>query len=159
MSYVPNCDQLRGLSYPKASIYGMPHIGCRYYADDISATEWDSDNRRCAVCGRTDGMHNRHHEPPRSNGTFLLRTPMGQFVLLPALIDLCGSGTTGCHGDRHNGRLSIRWEWDSDDDARMWWDGTLLSRPFHEPHGKWLYRHGRYVFNFDGYEWEYREDV
>ena len=77
-------------------------------------------------------------------------------MLLPALIDLCGSGTTGCHGDRHNGRLKIRWEWDTDENARKWWDGTYLSKPYHDPHGQWLYSHGCYVFERDGGEWRYR---
>ena len=157
MTYAPDASVLRGLSREKASLFGMPHIGCRYLREDVSATAWDGGSRECAFCGRTTGPHNRHHEPPRSNGSFLLCTPMGRFVLLPALIDLCGSGTTGCHGDRHAGRLSIRWEWDSPEDEEMWWDGTLLSRPGHAPNGKWLYGHGCYVFGRNGYERRYRE--
>jgi hypothetical protein len=156
MSYVPDASQLRGWSYEKASLCGMPHIGCKYKREDIAATAWQGDHRRCAFCGRTTGSHDRHHEPPRSNGAFLMFTPRGRFVLLPALIDLCGSGTTGCHGDRHNGRLKIRWEWDTDEDARKWWDGTYLSAPFHKPHGAWLYEHGCYVFERNGREWRYR---
>lgn len=156
MSFTPSMEQLKGLSYDRASLYGMPHIGCKYRYEDIGATAWDGDYRRCACCGRTNGYHNRHHEPPKKWGSFLLETPMGKFVLLPALIDLCGSGTQGCHGDRHSGKLKIRWEWDSDEFAEQWWSGYLLSRPYHEPHGKWLYGCGCYVFEHNGSEWRYR---
>lgn len=159
MTYLPKREQLRGLSYETAKLYGMPHIGCRYYRDDVNATAWiDSDERKCAACGKVNGMQSKHHEPPKGKGrTFLLVTPMGKFVLKPALIDLCGSGTTGCHGDRHNGRLSVRWEWDSDEYEAQWWSGYLLSRPYHEPNGKWLYNFGCYVFEREGVSWEYRE--
>lgn len=158
MRYVPTQEQLRGISYEKAKLYGMPHIGCTYKFDDISSTAFDSDERRCAICGRTNGAHNRHHEPPRSNGSFLLVTPKGKFVLLPALIDLCGSGTTGCHGERHNGKIKITWEWDLPEYEELWWNGYLLSRPYHEPNGKWLYKYGRYVFTRNGQSWEYRDE-
>lgn len=154
----PSMEQLGWLSYETAKLYGMPHVGCRYFRDDVDATAWEDEVRRCAACGRANGPHSRHHEPPKGRGrSFNLKTPMGTFVLKPALIDLCGSGTTGCHGDRHNGRLRIAWEWDSDEDEERWWDGFWLSRPYHEPHGKWLYRHGRYVFEKDGLTWEHRE--
>ena len=158
MRYEPSREQLRGTSYEKASLYGMPHIGCRYKRDDIAATAFDGDTRRCAGCARTNGVHNRHHEPPRSNGSFLLVTPIGQFVLKPALIDLCGSGTTGCHGERHSGKLKIRWEWDSPEYEEKWWSGYWLSRPYHDAHGKWLYQYGRYVFERNGQTWEYRDE-
>ena len=155
MSYRPSREQLRGLSYDKAHLYGMPHIGCKYGSEDINDTEFDGDYMRCACCGRTNWVHNRHHEPPKSNGSFLLVTPKGKFTLLPALIDLCGSGSMGCHGLRHNNELEIRWEWDSDEYAEMWWDGTFLSKGL-APHGEWLYGHGRYVFDLNGVEWEFR---
>lgn len=157
MKYEPSREQLRGVSYEKAKLYGMPHIGCRYKRDDINATAFIDETRRCAGCGRTNGRHDRHHEPPRSNGSFLLITPMGRFVLKPALIDLCGSGTTGCHGERHNGKLKISWEWDTPEYEEQWWNGYFLSRPYHEPHGRWLYSYGRYVFERNGQRWEYRD--
>ena len=149
--------QLRGLSYEVAKLYGMPHIGAKYTRDDVNATAWTGDYRRCACCGRTDGFHSKHHEPPKGKGSsFLLFTPKGRFVLKPALIDLCGSGTTGCHGDRHNGRLVIRWEWDDPEYERMWWDGTWLSKPFFNPHGEWLFKCGHYVFESRAMTWDYR---
>lgn len=156
LAMYPTREQLRGLSREKASLYGMPHIGCKYTSGNINVTAFDCEYPRCACCGRTNGPHNRHHEPPRSNGSFLLVTPNGQYELMPALIDLCGSGTTGCHGDRHSGKLRIRWEWDCDQSERAWWGGELLSLPHHEPHGEWLYKHGRYVFEHGGKRWEYR---
>ena len=149
-------SQLCGLSYDTASLFGMPHVGCRYTREDVSATAWDGDSRLCAVCGRVGGSHSKHHEPPRSKGRFILRTPVGQFVLLPALIDLCGSGTTGCHGERHNGLLRIRWEWDTPEDERMWWSGEYLKRGW-KPNGKWLFDHGCYVFERGGREKLFRD--
>ena len=154
---VPTREQLRGLSYEKASLYGMPHIGCKYRTrEGIASTAFDG-YPKCACCGRTDGFHSRHHEPPRANGVFELVTDRGTFQLRPALIDLCGSGTMGCHGDRHNGKLSIRWEWKNESAEQRWWSGFLLSLPNHNPHGKWLYAYGHYVFEHNGESWEYRE--
>ena len=152
-------NQLRGLSIDKARLYGMPHIGCRYTAKGLDATAFAAEHPRCACCGRTNGSHNRHHEPPRSNGTFRLETQKGTFELRPALIDLCGSGTTGCHGDRHNGRLRIRWEWDTAEAEHRWWSGYWLSQPEHEPNGQWLFKYGRYIFTRDGVSWEYRRGL
>lgn len=154
---VPTREQLRGLSYEKASLYGMPHIGCKYRTRyEIASTAFEGRTRKCACCGRVGGVHSRHHEPPRANGHYMLATGHGTFQLRPALIDLCGSGTMGCHGDRHNGRLSIRWEWDSEENEKNWWNGYMLSLPGHEPHGKWLYAYGHYVFDHDGKTWQHR---
>lgn len=148
--------QLRGLSYEKAKLYGMPHLGCVYASGNIGATAWASGYGACACCGKPGKSgHSRHHEPPRSNGTFLLVTEWGRFVLYPALMNLCGSGTTGCHGLRHQNRLKIRWEWDSDEFERKWWRGEFLKA--HPPHWAGLFDYGRYVFELDGKERELRE--
>ena len=158
-------SQLRGLSYKTVKLFGMPHIGAWYNSENVK--DYDHDEYvPCACCGRP--ASNVHHEPPRGKsscidpktgkkipGSFLLATPMGKFVLLPALICLCGTGTTGCHGDRTANRTKIRWEWDSEDDERKWWDGTFLKTGL-SPNGAWLWDHGRYVFSRDGVEWEYR---
>ena len=153
MSFVPDSRQLKGMSYAKASLYGMPHLGCEYTADDVNRYRAKEDSY-CVVCGRP--RPNAHHEPPKGVGrNFLLSTPMGQFVLKPALIALCGSGTTGCHGMRHNGKLSIRWEWDSDEIAEKWWNGHWLSHGYF-PHSPKLFRLGRYVFSDGEKEWEVR---
>ena len=172
--------QLRTVGYEQAKLYGMPHIGCRYRRDDVKATEWDDRYVACAVCGKVAGS--KHHEPPVSacraknpytgkveKGKFLLETQgypssialpteWGIFVLKPALIALCGTGTTGCHGLRHARRLSISWEWDSDDEERLWWNGWYLSHGY-QPHGDWLWAHGRYVFELEGVTWEYRKEI
>jgi len=152
MTFTPERSQLRGLSVETASLYGMPSIGCRYIRDDIRGTSIE-DTARCACCGAPAA--NAHHEPPRSKGTFLMATQMGTFVLYPALIALCGSGTQGCHGKRHNGRLRIRWEWDSDGNAEKWWSGFWLSHGY-EPHSPRLFELGRYVFDLEGREMEVR---
>jgi len=157
-------SQLRGLSYETAKLYGMPHIGSWYLSENVKDYAIPS-YAPCAACGRP--ASNVHHEPPRGKsscidpmtvekipGSFLLETPRGKFVLLPALICLCGTGTMGCHGDRHNGRLAISWEWDDDESERKWWDGTFLKTGL-VPHGDWLYFHGHYVFEHDGFRWEY----
>lgn len=150
MTYMPDASVLRGASYAHASCCGMPHIRAAYTADDIR--RYRHDGGACPVCGMP--IRNAHHEPPRSFGSFLLRTPTGIHVLKPALIGLCGSGTTGCHGLVHSGAISIRWEWDSDECAERWWTGELLKRL--EPHDRALYDMGRWVFSKRGREIEYR---
>ena len=152
MTLTPTREQLRGLSYEVASLYGMPHLGASYTADSIADTVLD-EGAVCACCGRR--ATNAHHEPPRSKGPFLLRTGMGAFVLKPALIALCGHGTAGCHGERHNRLLAIRWEWDADDFAEAWWEGYLLSHRY-APHDPRLFKMGRYVLSRQGGEWEAR---
>lgn len=156
MSFVPEMKQLRGLSYDVASLYGMPHINAVYRrADDIRLkTRWEGE-RICAVCGRTQAPSwSVHHEPPKSKGSgknpyFHLMTKMGAFPLKPALIGLCGSGTEGCHGDRHNGLLRIRWVWESDEIAEKWWNGHWLSHDF-APHSHRLFELGHYEFERGG---------
>lgn len=158
-------SQLRGLSYEKASLYGMPNIGAHYVREDVTCYEHDS-YVPCPVCGKPSA--NVHHEPPRGAsraldgarkvpGAFLLETPMGKFVLLPALICLCGTGTTGCHGDRHSGKLSIRWQWLSEEWERDWWNGKLLSHGL-PPNGDWLYDYGYYVFETEHGKFTYRKE-
>ena len=60
-----------------------------------------------------------------------------------ALIALCGSGTTGCHGKRHVGKVEITWEWFDEADAERWWSGELLSHGY-APHDPMLYELGRW---------------
>ena len=64
----------------------------------------------CVVCGRFGA--NRHHEPPKGLG--------GERAWHGSLLGLCGSGTTGCHGLRHAGRLKLRW---NDAESRWEWTG------------------------------------
>ncbi len=159
-------SQLRGLPYETVKLFGMPHIGAWYKSENVIDYGHD-EYVPCACCGRP--ASNVHHEPPRGTssckdprtgkkipGSFLLFTPWGRFVLLPALICLCGTGTMGCHGDRTENRTKIRWEWDSDEEERKWWDGTYLKDGL-APGGAWLYRHGRYVFETPRGTFEYRD--
>lgn len=152
------------VSRDKALCYGMPHIGARYTRDDVRAYEPVDDYVPCAACGRP--ASSIHHEPPRSAssctdgkrkrpGSLLLRTEMGQFVLKPALIALCGTGTTGCHGKRHDGRLKIHWEFYEEADAEKWLSGWYLSRPDWSPHSERLYEIGRWIFEEGGKTWEF----
>ena len=62
----------------------------------------------CIVCGRYGT--NRHHEPPKGLG--------GERAWHGSLLALCGSGTTGCHGLRHAGRLKLEWR-----NERWMWRG------------------------------------
>ena len=48
MTYKPDASILRGLSIDKASLYGMPHIGCRYKREHIDATAFEGDARNPA---------------------------------------------------------------------------------------------------------------
>lgn len=145
--FIPTREQLGGLSYRWAQLYGMPHLGAMYFAENIKSTEM-TPHARCAKCGKR--ATNVHHVVPRSKGrNFLLKTPVGMFVLLPPLFALCGSGTTGCHGEFHNG-IDIEWRWDSDEHAEDWWSGYLLSHGL-KPHDEELWEYGCYIVN--GKEW------
>ena len=142
-----NASELRGMDYESARLYGMPHVSARYTGEGVNNYRLDRD-ALCPVCGRP--VSNAHHEPPKGHGrVFVLRTRWGTFPMRPALIALCGSGTTGCHGERHAGLLRIRWEWYDDRDAEAWENGFLLSHGF-EPHDQRLYGFGRWVFRRDG---------
>lgn len=165
--------------------YGMPHLGCRYTRDDVRATAFVENEEGwtpCAVCGRP--AENRHHLPPRSTsscvdevgkrhpGSILLPTRYGQYVLKPALVALCGSGTTGCHGKVHNRDIDIHWEFDTKEYEELWlqgWflahgidgylktkDGLLFMKPL-VPHSRELYKIGRWVITVGGRTWEIRD--
>lgn len=69
----------------------------------------------CVVCGHR--ATNLHHEPPKGLGG------VGRKGTEPARLSLCGSGTTGCHGERHAGILGFKFE-----DCAWWWQRN---------HGEW----------------------
>lgn len=144
MSYVPDSSLLCGLSVDAAECFGKPHIGASYLRDDAKSNRLD-EQARCASCGKL--AQSSHHEPPLGMGgrnrSFLLRAPMGAHVLKPALIALCGhDNVAGCHGLRHQGKLPIRWRWERDEYAALWWSGELL-RQFN-PHDPALYELGHW---------------
>lgn len=120
-------SKLRGLSLEQAEKFGKPCIGAHYTgrtAHDYTLEEC----ARCAICGRP--ATNAHHEPHLGmggrNSRFVLNADNESMPLLPSLIALCGSGTTGCHGLVHSGRYKIAWEWFEDRFERDWWDGKML---------------------------------
>lgn len=121
--YVPDHSLLRGLPLRAAEKFGKPCVGAHYAGRGVRANRLDAD-ARCAVCGAT--ATNSHHEPPVGMGGRNARFTLHGTELRPALIALCGSGTTGCHGMVHGGLLRIEWEWDDDRHAAAWWRGDLL---------------------------------
>lgn len=138
---------LGGMSYEKAANYGMPHIGCSYRTSYVNSHQCE-EGARCAVCGRL--ASNSHHEPPKgTSSVWTMKTVHGTFALKPALIALCGSGTTGCHGDRHNGRVRFQWVWDDEAMEALWFNGFLLSHGV-PPHSPKPYQWGHWEVFKDG---------
>lgn len=130
--------QLQGLSREWAECYGKPNFGA-FYAGANAKTHRMEEGARCAICGKP--ATNVHHYPPLSKGwTFHMPVEDMDIELKPALFALCGSGTTGCHGDFHNGRFRAVWKWDSDEYEDAWWSGKLLR--YLAPHDPRLYGYG-----------------
>ena len=134
----PSMAQLHGLSRDKAELYGLPHLGARYVT---ASGRYEATAERCVVCGRR--ATNCHHVVPRSVGmTFQREVPAGRLMLRSPLFALCGSGTTGCHGAFHSGRLKARWVWDSEEAEEAWWSGDILSR--HHAHDPAIFAYGHW---------------
>lgn len=150
MRYVPDFGKLRGCSVDEATCFGMPHVGAYYGTQNVKSNHLDA-FASCAVCG--ESAANSHHEPPLGigsrNKTFQIITPRGHVTLRPALFALCGSGTTGCHGSRHLGRLQFVWQWHHICYGEQWWNGELLTNGF-EPHDPQLYALGCWRIYRDG---------
>lgn len=145
MSYTPPAAMLRGLSVEAAQKFGMPHIGAHYEGRGVRTNRLDED-AACAFCRAR--ATNAHHVPNVGMGARNSGFHLDGWFLRPALIALCGSGTTGCHGDCHNGRMHIAWHWDSDEYARAWWEGELLRE--YGPHSPMLYCYGEWVITRRG---------
>lgn len=150
MTYTPKAKTLGGVPYGVAACFGMPHIGAYYLHDNADSNKLEH-GAFCAVCGRP--ANNSHHEPPKGAGgryrQFTMYSDWGMFILKPALVALCGSGTTGCHGARHNGNFRIEWEWFDDTYAEQWWSGYLLSHGY-VPHDPKLYELGQWRITSGG---------
>ena len=147
MSYVPPSWTLGGISMDKATQYGAPHVGGFYSGEGVN-THKLKEGARCAVCGRR--ATNVHHEPQKGTSPYWgMQTDWGVFLLKPALIALCGSGTTGCHGDVHAGRVKLRWEWADDETAERWFTGDLLAHGY-EPHDEHFREMGRWTVTENG---------
>lgn len=110
------------------------------------------DDAHCVICGAR--ATNSHHVPAVGVGGGNGQFQLGGMVLKPALIALCGSGTTGCHGRAHQGILQFRWVWDTEEYARDWWNGKLLEE--YRPHDERLYYFGHWVISGCGDDWTYR---
>ena len=77
--------------------------------DREEAASWPDFGRdRCIVCGKPHP--NLHHMPPIGSGR--------RSAWKGAMLALCGSGTTGCHGAFHAGILELRYF-----DGAWWWKG------------------------------------
>lgn len=145
MSYVPPVTLLRGLPVDTAQKFGMPSIGAHYEGRGVRTNRLD-DGARCAFCRRP--ATNAHHVPAVGMGSRNATFTLHGFKLRPALIALCGSGTTGCHGACHNGGMRIDWVWDEDEYAMDWWSGDLLreygaASPMLYEYGHWeIWKHG-----------------
>lgn len=129
--------QLRGIAKPLAEMYGKPHWMARYGSDNPTPLSVDryalDDEAVCVCCGRR--ATNSHHTPPKGIGrVFELATKSGRFKVRPALLAVCGSGTTGCHGAIHKGLLKVEWVWDDPGFEAGWWDGSIpaVTKP-HDP--------------------------
>lgn len=138
--YVPDSSVLRGLSVASAQCFGMPHAGAHYAGGGVRTNRLDR-FAECAICGAP--ASNSHHVPPVGMGARNASFTLHGHKLRPALIALCGSGTTGCHGLIHAGMVSVSWGWDDDEAAEEWWSGRMLER-FGE-HSPELYGFGRWV--------------
>lgn len=142
MSFIPTQMQLHGLSLRQAELFGKPHIGASYLYDSVYANLLDYD-AQCTVCGQR--ACNSHHVVPRRIKSWTLNTPLGSFKLLSPLFALCGSGTTGCHGEFHGGaRYEVEWQWKSEQYQEEWWGGHTLSH-ICRPHDKFLFQQGFYL--------------
>lgn len=127
---------LRGTSYQRASLYGMPHVGC----DGKSITG------ACTVCGLR--ATERHHAAPKGTGGRYLTVPTqnGALKLESALLALCH----GCH-DRfppQGFEYSVEWRWHDVESCDAWWSGDLIASGI-EPHSPELFAYGFYVVRAD----------
>lgn len=139
--YVPDSHLLHGLSVASAQCFGMPHAMAHYSGKGVRTNRLD-DDAVCAVCGRM--ATNSHHVPAVGMGGRNASFTLHGHALRPALIALCGSGTTGCHGLMHSGRLKAEWVWHDDEAAERWWSGDILRGC--TPHASALYIWGEWRF-------------
>lgn len=151
--YIPPASLLRGLSVSTAQKFGMPNAGAHYEGRGVRSNRLD-EGARCAFCRRP--ATNAHHVPAVGMGARNASFPLHGYELRPALIALCGSGTTGCHGECHSGVMRVEWVWDANEYAEAWWTGELLrelgpASPFLYDYGHWrLERSGQIVRRIRG---------
>ena len=98
-----------GWSYNRAALMGMPDIH----------------SFQCPICGRP--TQNAHHIVPKGMGGGSKKLVLNGIELLSPTIDVCGLGNaSGCHGDFHAGRFSVRWVWDVGGSEEAWFSGELM---------------------------------
>lgn len=141
MSYLPDMAVLRGMSAETADCFGKPSVGAYYAGKGVRTNRLDED-ARCAVCGAR--ARNSHHQPPTGMGGGRSSYLLHGHGMRPALIALCGSGTTGCHGKVHSGALRIRWEWDEEGMREAWFEGRFPPE-FYDGNNRQLFGFGRWV--------------
>ena len=138
-----------GVSFERLELMGKPSIGAHYEREDYASHKLD-EGARCVICGRkaTDA----HHVVPRSTlRSFIVETPLGQFVTLSPLFALCRE----CHDGFHaQSRYRVRWEWKERRYADEWADGHTLAH-ICPPGSIFLLQEGRYVIKDrrTGREW------
>ena len=127
----------RGLSFERASLYGMPHIHCT--PKGITGC--------CAVCGRE--ATEKHHIAPKGMGNRFMDFPtrMGVLRLESSLVALCHS----CHDKfpPQGTECSLGWAWKDDRSADLFWSGALFEMGIY-PHSPDLYEYGFYVLKRNG---------
>lgn len=143
--YTPPASLLRGLSVKTARMFGMPCIGATYESSHVRSNRLEG-GALCAFCRAR--ATNAHHVPHLGMGARNASFTLRGHKLRPALIALCGSGTTGCHGACHSGLMGIEWVWDSPDVEKEWWDGKLLDA--FGPASPELFEFGCWVISRDG---------
>lgn len=147
----PSREQLHGLAHPVAECFGKPHWQARYLSAEPTKPSVDryalEEDACCIVCGKR--ATNSHHNPRKGvMRIFPMGTERGLWLLRPALLAVCGSGTAGCHRAIHEGLLKIEWAWDHEGFEDAWWDGSLLESS--KPHSASLYECGFWRITSDG---------
>lgn len=128
---------LNGLSYDRASLYGMPHIHCTPHGIE----------GRCAICGRR--ATEKHHMAPKGTGAKYLTFTAGETVIRmeSALVALCHR----CHDKfkPQGTEYEVNWYWKDQRSANLFWSGALFEKGI-TPHSEDLYEYGFYIFRSNG---------
>lgn len=138
MSYQIPRQLLGGLSVDKASQMGMPNNGASYLHSRGDAHKVTG--RMGCVCCRVNPAEHAHHEPQKGMGGHKTLKLHGK-TLRPSLHALCHR----CHEAVHRGEIGIRWEWDSQEDMRRWWEGDMFAEGI-APGDVRLYDCGRWAY-------------
>lgn len=137
MSYRPERALLRGLTYERAGVMGMPDVVGDY----------------CPICGKR-AIHKHHMSEKGMGGGSKFLTLHG-VKMESALIKLCPQ----CHSLFHAQLYFIEWRWLDMTVEKQWWDGSLF-RDGLKPKDPILWAFGKYVvFKGDDVLMEVRDAV